>query len=217
MTSSSTPRHNMVEGQLRPNHVRDAVVQARFAAVPREDFVAPETRPTAYAAAPAPQGEGREIFAPMVAARLVQALNLTPQDTVLVAAGGTGYTTAIIAGLANNVTLLEENATLRQTAATNLAEYPNVTITPGNPLTPPANTQPFTAILLDAPTTSIPQPLLNQLSPENGRLAAVRQNAAGLLEAVLITRSQNTHFEEVLFETHGTIPPFLTQPAPFHF
>lgn len=211
MPDSSTARANMVDGQLRPNRISDGRVQARFASVPRERFVAESARNIAYLDAPAPQGDaagqapGREVFSPLVAASLVQALAPREDEHVLVLAGGTGYTTAILAGLAGQVTMVEEDATLLGLARANLAGTPHVTLLGGSVGKPKLN-ETFPAILVDAPAGEIPAAVLALLA-EGGRLAAVRSGTDGILEAVLITRRGKTLFTETLFETKGTILP----------
>src|SRR5262245_18622202 len=122
---SATTRLNMVEGQLRPNKVNNPAILARFTTVAREDFIPAPTRPLAYVDQPAPIGQGRELMSPLVTARLVQELGITPEGTVLVLAAGTGYSAAILAGLAAQVIAVEDNADLYALAQNTLKPFKN--------------------------------------------------------------------------------------------
>ncbi len=213
----ATARANMVDGQLRPNKISNGRIQARFADVPREAFVAPSARPVAYMDEPAPQGAvpGREMFSPLVAASLVQALDPQPAEDVLVVAGGTGYTTAILAGLAGHVTMVEADTALAELARGNLSGYTNANVLAGD-VTKPKTGKTYAAVLVDAPAGELPQGVLAQLA-DGGRLAAVRSGADGVLEAVLMTRRGKTFFTETLFESRGSILPAFAAQERFVF
>lgn len=120
-------RRRMVDSQIRTFGVTDHAVIGRFLEVSREMFVPLEMRSLAYsdlALAPAPAqpgGEARRLLAPMVLARLLQEAEVKPGDKVLDIACGTGYSTAILAGLAQDVAALEETPELRAMIMANLA------------------------------------------------------------------------------------------------
>lgn len=217
-TEFSAMRANMVEGQLRPNKISNHQVLARFAAVAREDFAAPAARTAAYLDQPAPIGQGREMFVPMVAARLVQELEVEPQHTVLVLAGGTGYTAAILAGLAQSVTLVEEDATLRKQAEALLKGYPNVQVVAGNPATY-VPTQTYNAVVVDAPFEQLPTlAKLSQHVGEGGKLAGVRVNPeTGVASFVMFSKHGKSLVESELFETKGTPLAAFSAPEAFVF
>ncbi|MBI1309019.1 MAG: hypothetical protein GC129_04075 [Proteobacteria bacterium] len=215
--NTTASRLNMVNGQLRPNKVNNPQLLAQFTSLPRENFTSAAARAHAYLDQPTPIEDGREMFAPMVAARLIQALDLTPQSCVLVLAGGSGYSAAVIAGLAGQVTMVEDDAVLVAEAHTNLANVRNVRIEAGNPaiFTP---SQPLDAILVDAPFTALPNlASLAKHLVEGGKLAGVRTSPQGLMEAVILTKHGKSLVEEVLFETKGTPHPAFTAEAAFVF
>ncbi len=209
-------RANMVEGQLRPNKVNNKPLLARFQSVAREAYV--PSASTAYLDQPASLGQGREAFSPLVAARLIQSLNLQSEDTVLVAAAGTGYTTAIIAPLCQSVTAVEGDATLAQTATTNLVSqgFTNVQVVTACPTQGHSAAAPYSAMLIDAPFAEMQTAWLEQLT-EGGRLAGVRVGADGIPEATLFTKHGNSLLAEVLFETKGTVHPAFTTTEKFVF
>jgi protein-L-isoaspartate(D-aspartate) O-methyltransferase len=126
-TNFAALRLTMVECQIRTFGVTDHAVIARFLSVPREKFVPASVRDLAYSdialkIADATQGAPeRRLLPPLVLARLIQAAEIKPGDRVLDIAPGTGYSTAILAGLAQNVVALESDAGLRAATEANLA------------------------------------------------------------------------------------------------
>ncbi len=215
-TSPAQQRANMVEGQLRPHKVNNKPVLERFSTVPRERFVA--NAASAYLDQPAALTSGRESFSPMVGARLIQALEVTPTDNVLVTASGTGYTAAILAPLCQSVVAVEDDADLAKQAETNFIAIgtTNVKVVVDNPAHGYQPAAPYNVILIDAPFAELHGSLVSQLA-EGGRLAGVRIGTDGIPEATLFTKHGNTLVAEVLFETKGTVHPAFTVSEKFVF
>lgn len=114
----------MVENQLRSGGVTSAPILARMRAIPRENFVAPDRRDLAYIDDIqwfGGKASGRFMAAPATLGKLLRVAEITPADTVLDIGAATGYSTAVIAGLAASVTGLEPDADLAATASANLA------------------------------------------------------------------------------------------------
>ena len=76
-------------------------------AVPREDFVPEALRPVAYLGEHVPLAPGRVLLDPRVFAKLLDALNVGPSDLVLDVGCGLGYSTAVLARMAEAVVALE--------------------------------------------------------------------------------------------------------------
>jgi protein-L-isoaspartate(D-aspartate) O-methyltransferase len=110
----------MVESQLRAGGVTNAPILARMRAIPREDFVDAGRRDVAYVDDIQWLGN-RFMAAPATLAKLIKLAEITETDTVLDIGAATGYSTAVIAGLAAAVTGLEQDAALAATAVANLA------------------------------------------------------------------------------------------------
>ena len=214
--SFQTQRANMVEGQLRPNKVSQRPVLARFAAVPRESYVSNTS--TAYLDQPAAIAAGRESYSPLVAARLVQALDIQPSDKALVVACGTGYTTAVIAPLCASVVAVEDDASLARQAEANFAleGVSGIKLEIDNPAHGFAQGAPYDVILIDAPFAELHGSLVSQLA-EGGRMGGVRIGADGLPEATVFTKHGNSLVAEVLFETKGTVHPAFAVSDKFVF
>lgn len=124
MVDFERARAQMVENQLRSGGVTNAPILARMRAIPRENFVAADRRALAYIDDIQWLGDkasGRFMAAPATLAKLLKIAEITPSDTVLDIGAGTGYSTAVIAGLAASVTGLEFDSGLAATASANLA------------------------------------------------------------------------------------------------
>jgi protein-L-isoaspartate(D-aspartate) O-methyltransferase len=116
---------------------------------------------------------------PMVLAKLVQALEVGPDDKVLEVGTGTGYSAALLARLAKMVIALEEDKELAARAQALLAEFAtgNSKVVVG-PLAAgwPAEA-PYDVILINGSVEAIPEALLRQLK-EGGRLGTVVRSGA---------------------------------------
>jgi protein-L-isoaspartate(D-aspartate) O-methyltransferase len=127
LLSNAIQRRTMVDCQIRTFDVTDQAVLAQFLDVPRDKFLPTELAPFAYSdmaltlAADKSQSAVRHLLPPAILARLVQAAAVKPSDKVLDVAPATGYSTAILAGLAKAVVALEADPALCATIKANLA------------------------------------------------------------------------------------------------
>ena len=118
-------RQTMVDCQIRTFDVTDYRLIGRLLEVPREKFLSPDLSPLAYSDSALTihsekTGETRSLLPPFVLARMIQGAEVTPQDKVLDIASATGYSTALLAGLAGEVVALESDAGFCAEIATNL-------------------------------------------------------------------------------------------------
>lgn len=126
------PHYNMIEQQVRPSDVLDLRVLTALSAVMREHFVVDELASLAYADTMLPIGFGQTMLPPVVEGRLLQVLNVQPNEQVLEIGTGTGYFTALLAQLAKHVTSVELIAELSEQAQLNLAAIENVALLVGD-------------------------------------------------------------------------------------
>lgn len=208
-------RANMIDGQLRPSRVNTPSVLHAFAAVPRERFVPVAQQPTAYADATQQLAEGRVMPTPLVQARLVQALNVGPEDAVLVVGGGTGYAAAVLSHMAGAVAMVEDDAKLAAQAEKNFTALGLGIQVDVRPLSE-AGKGTYAAILVETPADTVPQALFARLA-EGGRLGVIRKGADGVMEAAVYTKHGGTLFNETLFETEGVSHPAFAQAEGFVF
>jgi protein-L-isoaspartate(D-aspartate) O-methyltransferase len=183
-------RAAMVASQLRTSAVDDSRVIKVMGEVPRERFVPAASRAIAYYDRDVPLGNGRAMNAPLASARLVNEAEILSTDRVLLIGAGTGYTAAVIAGLAGSVVALEEDATLAAQAREALAGMANVTVAEGPLVAGWAQGAPYDAIVIDGGVEFVPEAIVQQARIDGrittgvidrgvSRLAAGRRSEGG--------------------------------------
>jgi len=165
MIDYAQARRMMVDCQLRTFDVNDNTVLDAFDTVPREAFVPKGREPFAYIDQTLNLGEAggetRCMPAPMVVARMIQALRVRPGVAALDVATGYGYAAAVMAELGAQVTALESVPDLAAAARTRLGASAQVI---EGPIADGAPKQgPFDVILINGRVEVRPQALLNQL------------------------------------------------------
>lgn len=99
-------RKAMVDSQLRVSGVNTDIVRERMGAVAREDFVPAEMRSIAYMDRAVPLGNGRFLAAPLVHGRMLEEAAPTPQDTLLLVDGGSGYLAELLRPLVGSIEVI---------------------------------------------------------------------------------------------------------------
>jgi protein-L-isoaspartate(D-aspartate) O-methyltransferase len=174
MIDYAQARRMMVDCQLRTFDVNDNTVLDAFDTVPRETFVPKGREPFAYIDQTLHLGgggaEARCMPAPMVLARMIQALRVRPGIAALDVGSGYGYAAAVMARLGAQVTALESVPDLVGGARARLGATAQVI---EGPLAAGAPKQaPFDVILINGRVEVRPQALLDQLK-DDGRLICV--------------------------------------------
>ncbi|GJE18696.1 protein-L-isoaspartate O-methyltransferase family protein [Methylobacterium marchantiae] len=203
MLDYAQARRLMVDCQLRTFDVNDIAVLDAFEAVPRERYVPPGREDFAYIDQTLRiGGQDRAIPAPMILARMVQALQLAPGQAVLDVATGYGYAAAVMRQLGARVVALESDETLAAEAGSRLSGIEGIEIVRGPLEAGAAAAGPFDAILVNGRVETRPQALLDQLK-DGGRLACVmgRDRAA---KATLFVRTGDAFGARPLFD--ATLP-----------
>ena len=201
MADFSKARQNMVDCQLRTNKVVDEALVARFETVPREWFVEESVQSVAYVDEDVSIGNGRYLVAPMVLARMLQELAISRSEVVLDVGCGTGYSSAILSGLADTVVALEETPELATRANELLTELAaDNAIVVEAPLAEGYATQgPYDIILVSGAIASVPSALTDQLI-DGGRLAAIIDDGKGQGKVILMIKSHGTVSQRELFD-----------------
>lgn len=112
MIDFAAAREVMVDRQVRPADVTLYPIIDAMLAVPREEFVPEALRPVAYFGDHVPLAAGRVLLDPRVFGKLLDGLNIGPSDLVLDVGCGMGYSSAVIARMAEAVVALEEDPAL---------------------------------------------------------------------------------------------------------
>lgn len=163
-------RTRLVE-QLRELGIRDLAVLRAVSETPRHLFVPDAVRHRAYENSALPIGEGQTISQPFTQARYLEALRLRGNERVLEIGTGSGYQTALLSRLVDQVFTVERVAALAERARATLraAAARNVSVLVGDGTLGWSAYAPYDAILVAAGGPSIPAPLVEQLAPA-GRL-----------------------------------------------
>lgn len=208
MVDFESARKNMVETQLRTGGITDRRLLQVMSQVPRELFVPESRKALAYADSSHPLTTGlrpRMVAPAAPIAKLLQLAEVSTSDRVLDVGCATGYATAVIAGLAQHVTAVDDNPALAAEAAKNLEalNIANATVVVG-PLGEGAKAGvPFDLIVIEGVVDSVPEALFDQLK-DGGRLVAlIRQGATGV--AHLYIRSGSSFAARAEF--NANLPP----------
>jgi protein-L-isoaspartate(D-aspartate) O-methyltransferase len=164
-------RQQMVQRQLMTRGINDARVLAAMAKVPREEFVAPESRVASYEDGPLPIGYGQTISQPYIVAFMTEQLRPKPSDRVLEVGTGSGYQAAILAELVSEVYSIEIVEPLAKNAEAALQRlgYKNVHVKAGDGYKGWPEAGPFDAIIVTCAPDKVPQLLVDQLK-DDGRM-----------------------------------------------
>ncbi len=164
-------RNLMVEEQLLGRGISDQRVISAMRSIPRHSFVPKREQASAYEDRPLPIGEGQTISQPYMVALMSQMLALQADEKVLEIGTGSGYQSAVLASLAQEIHSIEKVEVLAGQALSSLRELgiENVFISVGDGSLGWPQEAPYNAIIVTAAAPSVPQPLLEQLAP-NGRL-----------------------------------------------
>jgi len=198
-------RFNMVEQQVRPWEVLDAQVLELIGSMPREHFVPEKYRGLAYADIEIPLGDGQKMMFPRVEGRILQALEVQADETVLEIGTGSGYLTACLAQMGGSVISQDINPEFTEQARKRLAELgiENVQLRTTDSLSDDVESGPFDAIAVTGSLPSIPDNLKQRLTV-GGRMFIVTGESP-VMTAYLVTRQGEDEWQtEALFETDIT-------------
>lgn len=205
MTDYARARTLMVDNQLRTSGITDRRLLAVMGQVPRETFVPPARQALAYIDEAHPLSATRKLGPPVPFAKLIQLASIEHTDKVLDVGSGTGYSAAVIGGLAQEVTALEEDPALASAARKNLASIgsSNVSVIEA-PASSAAQYGPFDVVVVEGTLAEVPQALLDALKTE-GRLVAYVGSPGKVPVAHLFAKSGKGVAARADFD--GRLPP----------
>ena len=165
-------RKQMVQTQLMSRGIVDEKVLRAMAKVPRHEFLPAELWDRAYDDTPLPIGENQTISQPYIVAYMIQALSLKKGDRILEVGTGSGYQTALLAEIHEEIYTVEVRPQLAQKALAKLNELgygDRVKIHIADDSLGYEEEAPFDGIIVAAATFNIPEPLIDQLA-EKGKI-----------------------------------------------
>lgn len=219
LTSLDVARQAMVAQQIRTCDVLDERLLERLRTVPREDFVPAAQRSVAFADAPIPFGRGQVLFAPMLDARLVNHLALSPKDRVLEVGTGTGYLTAVMAGLARHIFSVEIVPDFKIRAQERLAALGvgNVVFEVGDAARGWARHAPYDAILVSGALPLGPDASFRESLAVGGRLVVIVGESPAMEAHLIVREGPDRYSERSLFETDVPVLTNAPQRERFSF
>ena len=203
-------RRTMVDRQLRPFDVTDAPLLDQFLATPRELFLPEHQANLAYSDLAVSirdaSGRTRTLLPPLVLARMLQGAAPRPGEKAL-AIGGAGYSAALLAGLVEDVVVVENDPELARRAIAGLCALgvANAKVETGVLSRGAPHLAPFDFIVVEGSADAGLEALFDQLKPE-GRLLAIVTPESG-------AGRQLVRFERVAGKPAGD-RPLLSAGAP---
>ena len=163
----------MVDTQVRPNDVTKFPIIDAMLAIPREEFVPAARREAAYIGENLELAAGRVLLEPRDFSKMLEALNVQPSDLVLDIGAGFGYSSAVIARMAEAVVAVEEESLAAEAEARlPAAGVDNVAVVAGGLAEGAAKHGPYDAIIIEGGVQTVPAAILDQLK-EGGRIVAI--------------------------------------------
>lgn len=179
MTDFSNRRTMMVDTQVRPSDVTKFPIIEAMLAIPREAYVPASAREAAYMGENLAFAPGRVMLEPRTLAKMLDALDVQPADVVLDLGCGLGYSSAVIARMADAVVALESDAGLAADAERILASQgvDNAAVICGPLAAGAAKHGPYDVITVQGGVETVPEALLAQIK-DGGRIACIFMEGA---------------------------------------
>ena len=174
MPEYSARRLMMVDTQVRPEDVTKFPIIDAMLHVPREEYVPANMRETAYVGDNLNLGAGRVILEARTLAKMLDALDIEPDEMVLDVGCAFGYSSAVISRMAEAVVAQEENEDFAREAQDALAQNgaDNVIVHTAPLAAGAPEHAPFDVIVLQGGISHFPDALFDQLK-DGGRVGAM--------------------------------------------
>ncbi len=209
MIDFQAARTAMVDGQIRPSDVTLYPIIAAMLDVPREVFVPADKRAVAYVGEHIDLGQGRVILAPRVLAKMLEELDIRPDELVLNIGAGLGYSTAVISRMAEAVIAVEEVESLAGEAEVLLSEQSadNAVLHRG-PLAEGAPEHgPYDVVVIEGGVETVPDSLVAQVKT-GGRIAALFIDGQNGVCRIGVKTDTGVSWDAVFNATAPVLPGF---------
>lgn len=174
MPDYSARRTMMVDTQIRPSDVTKFPIIDAMLGVPREAFVPRNLREAAYIGENVDLGGRRVVLEPRTLAKMLDALDIRGDELVLDIGCALGYSTAVMARLAELVIAVEEDAAMAEEAQALLSEQgaDNVVVHQGDLAAGAPEHGPYDVITVQGAVEHLPEAITDQLK-DGGRIACL--------------------------------------------
>lgn len=191
----------MIKGQILPNKIVDAAIIKAMSEIHRHSFIPEHFKQIAYCDEHIKIGNERYALSPVVFSQMVQAVGVSKNDSVLDVACGSGYSSAVLAGIAKKVVAIESDSELASKANLLLksinignAIILNNKLSYGCP-----ESAPYDIIFINGAVKNKPQTLIEQLK-DGGKLVVVMKKSDYVGVVTLFTKQNNTTTKLELFD-----------------
>ena len=217
MTDFTSRRIMMVDTQVRPSDVTKFPIIDAMLTIQREDFVPAALREAAYLGENLDVGQGRSVLEPRTLAKMLDVLAILGNEMVLDIGCAMGYSSAVIARMAEAVVAVEEDESMAVEAQEALvaAGADNVVVHQGPLSEGAASHGPYDVIILQGGVAQVPDALLAQLA-EGGRIACIFME--GALGEVRVGHKRGDQVSwRAAFNAAAPVLPGFAREAAFQF
>ena len=184
MADYKSRRTMMVDTQVRPSDVTKFPIIDALLSVPREEYVPDHKREAAYIGENVDLDGGRVLLEVRTFAKMLDAVDVQPTDVVLDLGCGLGYSTAVLAQIADFVVAVEDDAARAEEAQLVLTSQgvDNAAVFEGKLADGAVKNGPYDVIILQGAVEMLPDPLLDQIK-DGGRIIAIfAEDALGVVK-----------------------------------
>lgn len=211
-------RDNAIDQQIRPWGGLNYIANNALKDTPREEFVPEKYRNLAFTDIEIPLNDKVKMLSPKIEGRLLDALDIKQNETVLEIGTGSGYLSAVISKLCNSITSIEIDETLSQNAQSKLKAMGinNATFKVGDASQGWHSNDFFDVVVVGSSVPKITGRYFHLLNV-GGRIFVI-EGTGNTMQAKLITRINEHEWEtKSLFETHLDTMQGLEPKAQFSF
>jgi protein-L-isoaspartate(D-aspartate) O-methyltransferase len=193
----SKKNNNDLIQELKENGITDGNILTAIKKVPRELFVNKIYNQLAYESRAIPIECEQTTSQPYVIAYMIECLKIKKTDKILEIGTGTGYQTAIISHLCQEIFTIELFDKLFQQAKTNInkLKIKNVNYKLGNGVNGWEEKILFDAIIVSAASKKLPLKLLKNLK-KHGNLIFPKKYVFGNQKLILIKKTEKNNFDQ---------------------
>lgn len=216
MATSQKARINMIKQQLRTNNVLNEDILSLFEIFPREDFVPSSYKHFAYSDMQIPLAHSQRMMTPVEEGLLLQGLALKGNETVLEVGTGTGFLTAMLSRLCNQVISIDYFPEFTQQAQQKLATFHcnNVELITGDACRGWLDKAPYDVIVFTGALETLEETQRLQILPGGKLFAVIGKEPVMQGQLHHLDHSGNWH-GSVLFET--CLPQLIDKLKPKEF